>query len=311
MRCEKSSVAAEGMPWNAKAWRPDRRAMTTLASRFAGPVRADECTRRHRGCRVPLEGARARPRDVPRVPALEDADLRISCRGPCQDEALAALRHHREQLESYIREVPAFLGALTPLAVPPRAPLVVRMMAEAGYAAGVGPMAAVAGALAELVGQRLLKARRKSSSRMVVTSSAVSRAPLSSRSMRVPRRSAGRAEIKVAPALGPIGVCTSSGTRGEVSALAGPTPPARRPHAALADAAATAIGNVVEGPTTSSRLAGGADDPRAARVPSIVVGERIGAWGDIELVEIEHETKGNGKTVANINARLQRATPSS
>ncbi|MEO8651988.1 MAG: hypothetical protein ABI391_06770, partial [Hyphomicrobiaceae bacterium] len=89
--------------------------------------------------------ARADGLDTWRV-ALKESDLCISCHGNHRDEALAALRHHRERLEDYIRHAPAFLGALTPLAIPPRAPLVVRAMAEAGFAAGVGPMAAVAGA---------------------------------------------------------------------------------------------------------------------------------------------------------------------
>jgi ApbE superfamily uncharacterized protein (UPF0280 family) len=231
--------------------------------------------------------ARADDLDTCRV-ALKESDLRISCRGACQDGAQAALRHHREQLESYIRDVPAFLGALTPLAVPPRAPLVVRMMAEAGFAAGVGPMAAVAGTLAQLVGQHLLKR----SPEVIVENGGdvfcrVARD-------RVIALDAGTSPfswtigIKVTRGMGEVGVCTSSGTRGgslsfgradAACAVAG--------SAALADAAATAIGNAVQCPDDIGIGLQVAEAIPGLRGAVIIVGEHIGAWGDIELVEID------------------------
>ena len=231
--------------------------------------------------------ARAHDLETCRV-ALKESDLRISCRGPCQDAALAALRHHREQLESYIREVPAFLSALMPLAVPAGAPLVVRMMAEAGFAAGVGPMAAVAGALAQLVGQHLLT---RSPEVIVENGGDVFCRVARDRFIAI---DAGASPfswtlgIKVAPTMGSMGVCTSSGTRGgsfsfgradAACAIAG--------SAALADAAATAIGNAVQG---AADIDAGLQVARAIpglRGAVIVVGEHIGAWGDIELVEID------------------------
>lgn len=60
------------------------------------------------------------------------------------------IRRLREQLEEYITDRPAFLQALEPLADPPGkdAPEIVRLMDQASRKTGVGPMAAVAGAIA-------------------------------------------------------------------------------------------------------------------------------------------------------------------
>lgn len=218
---------------------------------------------------------------------LKESDLRISSCGDVRDEALAALRHHREQLEDYIREVPYFLGALEPLAVPPGAPHIVRAMAQAAFAAGVGPMAAVAGALAELVGRHLLGR----SPEVIVENGGdvfcrVGRA-------RVVALDAGlspfswKLGIRVMPAMGPTGICTSSGTRGgSLSFGRADAACAVAPSTALADTAATAIANAVR---STEDIHSGLDV--AQRIPGlsgavIVVGEDIGAWGEIELVEI-------------------------
>ena len=70
----------------------------------------------------------------------------------CADQVLDALaRNHvlkiRGHLESYIQDHPKFLKTLAPWFLQGPAPEIVREMAEAGIRAGVGPMAAVAGAV--------------------------------------------------------------------------------------------------------------------------------------------------------------------
>lgn len=62
-----------------------------------------------------------------------------------------SIRRLRGQLEAYITGRPAFLRALDPLADPPEAdaPEIVGLMLRAARKTGVGPMAAVAGAIAE------------------------------------------------------------------------------------------------------------------------------------------------------------------
>ncbi|NCD34300.1 MAG: UPF0280 family protein [Spartobacteria bacterium] len=60
-----------------------------------------------------------------------------------------ALVRQREQLEQYIAEHTLFAASLTPLPDDPAAPRIVRRMLQAVQYAEVGPMAAVAGAMAQ------------------------------------------------------------------------------------------------------------------------------------------------------------------
>jgi ApbE superfamily uncharacterized protein (UPF0280 family) len=65
------------------------------------------------------------------------------------EKAKASIEHHRRQLEEYIKKHPQFLHSLEPVPVC-NGPKVVMLMAEASAKADVGPMAAVAGVLADL-----------------------------------------------------------------------------------------------------------------------------------------------------------------
>ena len=63
--------------------------------------------------------------------------------------AIESIRRNRKELEDYAKNNPKFLYTLEPIP-PPAEPLVARLMAEAAEKANVGPMAAVAGVLADL-----------------------------------------------------------------------------------------------------------------------------------------------------------------
>ena len=63
--------------------------------------------------------------------------------------AKESIKYSRQELELYVRANPAFLHTLIPISAPEK-PIVAKMMAEAAQKACVGPMAAVAGAIADL-----------------------------------------------------------------------------------------------------------------------------------------------------------------
>jgi ApbE superfamily uncharacterized protein (UPF0280 family) len=63
--------------------------------------------------------------------------------------AKESIKRNRAQLEEFVKENPKFVWTLKPYP-PPEAPLVANLMAKAGQKACVGPMAAVAGVLADL-----------------------------------------------------------------------------------------------------------------------------------------------------------------
>ena len=183
--------------------------------------------------------------------AVKETDLWVLAARDFSAEVREIVIQERQQLEAYIAGHPGFLTTLVPWPADPFAPLVVREMIEAAAAAGVGPMAAVAGALAARVGRQLAPL----SPEVIVENGGdiflaiqqpatvalfAGRSPLSH-----------RVGLNLDPSLSPLGVCTSSASVGHslslgradaACVLAG--------SAALADAAATALGNRVQGPDT-------------------------------------------------------------
>jgi ApbE superfamily uncharacterized protein (UPF0280 family) len=86
-----------------------------------------------------------------------ETELLVCAGRALEKEALRAVLSLRRVLDGYIARFPAFRTALSPLEPEPGAHAVIRRMCAAGKAAGVGPMAAVAGAFAAHVVDELLK----------------------------------------------------------------------------------------------------------------------------------------------------------
>jgi len=170
----------------------------------------------------------------------------ISDREEAVQAAISSIEFHRGELEEYIKANPVFQYALEPLSVQ-KGPKVASLMAEAADRAGVGPMAAVAGVLADLAVEEMLEA----GARVAIVENGGEASFVSDRPVDVALQ-AGDAPLsrRVGFRLErfPIGVATSSGlfshalSLGEAEAVtvfAG--------SAGLADAAATAVGNLVRG----------------------------------------------------------------
>ena len=86
---------------------------------------------------------------------VKETDLWVLAARDFSPEVREVVIQERQQLEAYIAAHPGFLTSLVPWPPDPFAPLVVREMIDAATAVGVGPMAAVAGALAARVGRHL------------------------------------------------------------------------------------------------------------------------------------------------------------
>ena len=91
------------------------------------------------------------------IVTVKETDLFIRAGENLQKKAQRTVLKYRYQLEKYIETRPGFQKSLEPLPDTGRNPRIVKMMLAAGQKAGVGPMAAVAGAIAECVGQELLE----------------------------------------------------------------------------------------------------------------------------------------------------------
>ena len=160
--------------------------------------------------------------------------------------AKASIEHHRLQLEAYIKANPIFFHSLKPFPVPAE-PLVAKLMAEAAEKADVGPMAAVAGVIADLAVNDMLNAGCKVA---VVEDggeiSAVSNEPIDVAVAAGDEPLSKRFGFRLTEF--PIGVATSSGRFSHAFSF-GDAEAATVfcKNAGLADAAATAVCNVVKG----------------------------------------------------------------
>jgi ApbE superfamily uncharacterized protein (UPF0280 family) len=169
----------------------------------------------------------------------------ISDKESAIEKAVSSIKHHRQQLEEYIQEHPRFLHSLEPVPVDD-GPKVARLMAEDSAKAGVGPMTAVAGVLADLAVEEMINDGCKVA---VVENggeiSAVSDQPVDI------ALAAGDAALSREMGFRlkefPIGVATSSGlyshafSFGEAEAVT-----VFAVDAGAADAAATAVANLIK-----------------------------------------------------------------
>ena len=88
---------------------------------------------------------------------VKETNLNIQADSDLTEQAIRAILTHRQYIENHITRFPRFADSLTPLSDPGIAPKIISEMAMASKIAGVGPMAAVAGAVAQSVGRDLLQ----------------------------------------------------------------------------------------------------------------------------------------------------------
>jgi len=219
--------------------------------------------------------------------AVKETDLYILAQRVLEPEAREAIIQLRQQLEAYINANPQFQTSLVPLPADPRAPQIVKEMLSAAQQAGVGPMAGVAGAMAAFVGAALLAftpevvvenggdifVSRKQACTIAIFAGA--------------SRLSNRVGLKLKAAQMPCGVCTSSATVGHSLSLGrADAVTVVAASAALADAAATRIGNIVKSKADLGQALAVAGAIPGLTGVVIIIGEELGAWGQIELVEV-------------------------
>jgi ApbE superfamily uncharacterized protein (UPF0280 family) len=217
----------------------------------------------------------------------KETDLYIRAKSNLQRKALRLVLKYRRQLERYIEKNPDFQTALEPVKVLQSAPVIVKEMAEAGRQAGVGPMAAVAGAIAEGVGKGLLEF---SPEVIVENGGDIFLRILKARVVGIYAGSSpltGKIGLEIRPQDTPVGVCTSSGTvghslsYGEADAVV-----VVAASAALADAVATSICNRVKQPKDIDKALEFAWGISGLKGVVIIIGNDIGVRGEVKLCEI-------------------------
>ncbi len=176
-----------------------------------------------------------------------ETDLFISCEKNLKDIAEKALKENRIELNKYISKNPNFETSLVPISYDLFAPKIAKVMIKDSSLLKVGPMASVAGAIADFVGKELLKY----SDQVIVENGGD--IFIKTRIQRKAGVFAGNSPFseKVAliiePDETPLGLCTSSGTVGHSLSFGNADAVViKAATASLADAAATAVCNEIK-----------------------------------------------------------------
>lgn len=220
----------------------------------------------------------------------ESRGIIISDREQGFETAISSIRLNRQALGNYAKHNHLFLQSLKPVAAPD-GPIVAKIMAEAAEKANVGPMAAVAGALADLAVADMVAEGCKVavvenggevsafSDKPVDVALGVGDTPLSN-----------RFGFRIAKF--PVGLATSSGvfshalSFGEAEAAT-----VFCSNACLADAAATAVGNVVKGENANAAIQRGLEKAlsiQGVQGALIIYNDLIGTAGKIpDIIKID------------------------
>jgi ApbE superfamily uncharacterized protein (UPF0280 family) len=185
--------------------------------------------------------------------------LIISDKKKAINEAMSTIRLHRNELDKYVRINPKFLYSLEPVSAK-NGPLIAKLMDEESRKANVGPLAAVAGTLADLAVKDMIELGCKTA---IVENggeiSAFSNRPIDVALLAGDSPFSKRVGFRIKEF--PIGIATSSGlfshalSFGEADAVT-----VFALNAGLADAVSTAVGNLIIGDDCREAINRGIDE---------------------------------------------------
>lgn len=221
---------------------------------------------------------------ISREVIVGETDLFVSTERDVKDIARKAVVKYREEIEDYIKKHPEFKTSLEPLDMAGPASNIIKDMIRSSGLAGVGPMASVAGAIAEFTGKELLPY-----SRQVIVENGGD-IFIASSTERIVAVFAGDSSltnklfIRIKPQDTPLGICTSSGTVGHsLSFGKADACVIISKSTALADAAATAACNRVKAKQDIKPALEFAMSIKGVTGALIVYKSDFGACGEIEL----------------------------
>jgi ApbE superfamily uncharacterized protein (UPF0280 family) len=217
---------------------------------------------------------------------IKETDLLVSSSRDLTQQTRDRVYHYRRQLEDYIRSKSDFLSTLLPYPEDPFAPEIIREMISVTRMFGVGPMAAVAGAIAQFVGSDLLSHAEE----VIVENGGdifvKTKRPATVSIFAGTSRLSNKLGLIIHPEEMPTGICTSSATVGHSLSLgAADAVCIVAKSASMADAAATALGNRI---TNRSKLKSSVESMRQFKDIKggvVIIGKTMATWGEIELTK--------------------------
>ncbi len=222
-----------------------------------------------------------------------ETDLFVLAEKKLEKEVLSIVKKIRSPLEAFILAHPEFKSSRVPLSYPEKVPHIVKRMLDAGEVAGVGPMAAVAGAIAEEAGRSLVK---KGLSSQVVVENGGDVFLWLKQDARVALFAgdspfSGKLGLLIKKEFMPCGVCTSSGKIGHSLSL-GKADAITVVHkdTAIADALATAFGNLLQTPQDFKKVIVRAEKIKGLLGVVGIIGDRLLLWGkELKILILEQK----------------------
>ncbi len=222
--------------------------------------------------------------------AYKDTILKVKCDRDISEFIKKFIVEKRQEVDSYIARDANFKISFDPVTVRKDAPKIAKDMADAAKLAGVGPMAAVAGAVSE----HLVEAAKGKGVKWIIAENGGDISLYGDREFTISIY-AGKSPLsgkigfslnpaKLAPVTKTYGVCTSSASVGPSISLGKSDAVAVfAKSAAVADAFATAIGNNVEEIEDGLNFAKGFIG-KAIDGVVIIKGDRIGTVGRVPKI---------------------------
>lgn len=218
---------------------------------------------------------------------IEESDLLILAEKDVSEEAEKELKRQRAILKQYIKDFPEFYYSFKPFACEKTAPEIIKLMCDASFLCNVGPMATVAGAIAEMIGKHLLKF----SSQVIIENGGD--IFIMTKKERILSIYAGKSQfsmkigIKVKPRPEPYGIGTSSSTVGHSTSFgSADSVTVICPTSTLADGLATHMCNCTSKPGFSGIEENIKSFPFLEGLVAIK-DEQLFVWGDLEIVYLD------------------------
>lgn len=216
----------------------------------------------------------------------ETSDLMIMSSDNIELNINEYVRTLREKLREHIQQYPEFLSSFQPLQCPDNAPEFITEMYKAAELFNVGPMAAVAGAIAEKTGQYI----RKNNKEVIIENGGDIWVSLSQNAKigiyNAKTMFKDKLAIKINSNNTPLGICTSSGQFGHSTSFGkADIVTVVSPSAIIADTAATALCNKIQSEHLIEPTLNYANSFDQITGVIIIYKDKIGIIGDIELTD--------------------------
>ena len=217
---------------------------------------------------------------------IQETDILVKSKDPLDQKLVESLaKGLRKDIEDYIKDFPEFKATLSSFTPQKSPPPIVSEMIEKTCPLDVGPMASVAGAIAEYMGKSLLK----STPELIVENGGdifIKKNGPISLGLRGPQSSIINRLLLSVEDDSSLGICSSSSVLGHSLSLGRADLAMVISRSAIfADALATRLANMVLSEDDIDKALGFAAEFPLTKAVVVAKGERLGVWGEVELVK--------------------------